>query len=104
MDNGSVSQIGGGAMSTFMVSYDLSQPNRDYEKVAKYLKSFGTYAKVLESLWYVESDLSAYEIAMGLCEQMDSDDHFIVSPIGGPSAWYNLGDRVSDWLNNRDAA
>jgi hypothetical protein len=104
VDNGSVSQIGGGAMSTFMVSYDLSQPNRDYEKVAKYLKSFGTYAKVLESLWYVESDLSAYEIAMGLCEQMDSDDHFIVSPIGGPSAWYNLGDRVSDWLNNRDAA
>jgi hypothetical protein len=87
-----------------MVSYDLSQPQRNYAKLKAFLRSHGYYAHVLESVWYVKSGLTAYALAQEILEYVDSDDHFVVSPVAGGSAWYNLDPEVSDWLKSASAA
>ncbi|OBJ32466.1 hypothetical protein [Mycolicibacter heraklionensis] len=92
-------------MSTYLVSYDLSKPNRSYEDLFKLLRSFGGYAKALESVWFVRSDLSTVEVRDRIWTVMDSDDHLLVSSLnGGGSAWCNLTSEVSDWLKRTPVA
>lgn len=36
-------------MDSYLISYDLMAPNKDYSKLISAIKEYGTYAKVLES-------------------------------------------------------
>lgn len=41
-------------MPNLIITYDLRK-SRDYQKLYDAIKSYGTYAKVFESVWYVRS-------------------------------------------------
>ena len=45
--------------NNLIISYDLYEPNKDYEAVAKAIKSLGNWAHVQKSVWYVKSNYSA---------------------------------------------
>lgn len=86
-------------MGTFMVSYDLSKPKREYEKLEAFLRSHGWYARVLESVWFVKSAESTREIGQKIRMCVDSNDHFVVTPVSVPATvWFNLDPEVSDYL------
>ena len=40
-------------MNSYIVSYDLMAPHKDYSGLISAIKSYGTYAKVLESCWLI---------------------------------------------------
>ncbi|ENZ0175286.1 hypothetical protein ACF958_004121, partial [Providencia rettgeri] len=83
-------------MSSYLISYDLIK-NKDYEKIYDAIKSFGTWARVTESVWVITSDLSSTEIRDNLSEHMDSDDRLLVLKSSGVAAWRNV--RCSnEWL------
>lgn len=85
--------------TAYMVTYDLSQPDRDYEKVKELMKSQPHWAHVLESVWFVKTSLSANQLAQKVRSCVDQSDHFIVSPVDiSGSCWFNLDAEVSDWL------
>jgi hypothetical protein len=86
-------------MSYYMVSYDLSNPGRNYDDLHKFLRSQADWAKPLESLWIVESNLTALEFVNAALEHVDRNDHILVTPFSGSAAWYNLDPKVADWLN-----
>jgi hypothetical protein len=88
----------------YMVSYDLSKPNRDYKKLHEFLRTFPNWAKVLESVWFVTTNLTAYQVAEKVLQHLDSDDHLVVTEIRFPAAWYNLDSDVEDWLKRSLAA
>ncbi|HEK0966005.1 TPA: CRISPR-associated endonuclease Cas2 [Proteus mirabilis] len=83
-------------MSSYLISYDLIK-EKDYEKIYDAIKSFGTWARVTESVWIVVSDLSCSELRDKLSEYMDNDDRLFVLKSSGIAAWRNVRCR-NEWL------
>jgi len=85
-------------MNAYLISYDL-RVNRDYERLYEAIKSYGTYAKILESVWGIVTDASASEIRDHLENFVDKDDGIFVLKSGKQAAWRNLNG-VDNWLQN----
>ena len=83
-------------MKTYIISYDLRKV-RDYKDLHDAIKSYGTWAHVLKSLWVVHSNSSAKEIREKLLYYMDSDDGIFVVKSGGEAAWRNVISN-NEWL------
>ena len=85
-------------MTRHVVSYDLSQPERNYAKVIDAIKSFPGWCHALESVWIIQSDLSAEDIRNRLKTALDADDKLMVAAMGGAWATYNVGSEQTNWL------
>ncbi|GIN39023.1 CRISPR-associated protein Cas2 [Heyndrickxia oleronia] len=85
-------------MSSYLISYDLIGPNRDYNAVIDKIKSYGTWACPLESVWIIKTDDSAVTVRDNIASVMDSNDKLIVTKLSGEAAWRNLSTGVSKWL------
>lgn len=85
-------------MKSYLISYDLIGPNRDYEAVIKKIKSYSKWARPLESVWIIKTDNSAVTIRDNIASVMDSNDKIIVTLLSGEAAWRNLPEDVSKWL------
>lgn len=85
-------------MTTYMVSYDLGKPGRDYDGLTKYLEGFGTYWHNLESTWLIVTDKTAGEVRDGASSFLDSSDKLLVAQVRTPGAWRGFGKSGSDWL------
>lgn len=91
-------------MSTHLVSYDLSAPGRDYSTLHTFLKSQSSWARVLESVWYVDTSLSTTALRDKLKSLIDANDHLLVVNVGRAAlAWYNLDNEVASWFHKRAA-
>ena len=64
----------------YLVSYDLVQPERNYEKLHNMLSacSNGKFVKPLESVYLISSTLSANKISELIKSVVDTDDKFIL--------------------------
>lgn len=83
-------------MPCYVISYDL-RAQRDYEPVYEAIKSYGTWAHILESSWAVVAPKSAAEVRDHLGEFIDGDDGLFVVQSGGVAAWRNVLCK-NDWL------
>lgn len=84
--------------TAYIVSYDLSQPGQNYEKVLQAIKSYGYWARLGGSAYIVISDTSPVEIRDRIGRQLDANDKLFVGVVKAPAAWVGLGDEISDWL------
>lgn len=73
----------------YIINYDLKN-QRDYDSLYKAIKSYGAYAKILESCWAIVSSGSATEVRDYLAKHMDSDDGLFVAKSSGVAAWKNV--------------
>jgi len=85
-------------MTAYIVSYDLSQPGQNYEKVLQTIKSHSSWARLGGSAYIVISNESAVEIRDKILRELDTNDKLYVGVVEAPAAWYGMGDEVSDWL------
>jgi len=85
-------------VTTYMVGYDLGKPGRDYDGLAEYLKSFGSYWHNLDSTWIIVSGDTAASIRDGASDFLDSSDKLLVAQISAPGAWRGFKDSSSQWL------
>lgn len=85
-------------MSTYLISYDLRKPGRNYADLHEAIKSFGTWAHPLESLWAVVSNLSSQQIRDFLLTKMDANDGLLVVKSANSGAWSSVGTAPSEWL------
>lgn len=86
-------------MSNYFISYDLNVPGKDYEGVIKAIQSFGTWAKVHKSLWYVSSPLTLKDVYAVIEPAFDASDRFMV--IEATSAhWNTLSQEVGDYIKS----
>lgn len=86
-------------MSSFIISYDLIA-NKDYFELYEAIKSYGTYAHILESVWIIKSNSSSANIADNLKSYIDSDDKLFVAKLDSQAAWINLSDKISNWIKS----
>ena len=75
----------------YMVSYDLTRPVRDYERLWAALARLGAKS-VLKSQWVLRNQASAYDLASHFAKFIDSDDKLIVNELTSNCAWVNTGD------------
>lgn len=87
-------------MATYLISYDLVGPNRDYEVIRKHIiNTYGIRAKPLESVWLVSSDRSAEEIRDALMEHVDRNDKLLVVTLTKGWGTRNIDKVVNDWMH-----
>ena len=85
-------------MTTYIVTYDLRKPGRNYGDLYNYLKSFGSWCKITESTWAVVTSSSSVEVRDGISRVVDSGDVYAVISSGSSGAWAGTGSEVTDWL------
>lgn len=82
-----------------IITYDLNSPAQNYDLVIDVIKQLGAWAHVQQSVWYVNSELSAEEAANQVLRVLDADDSLLViDATSNAAAWHNLSDRVSAFL------
>lgn len=88
--------------NNLFVSYDLINPGQNYEAVIEAIKQIGSWARVHQSFWYVNSNLSAREAAETIWRSMDRNDKLLVVNCSSNDAfWYNLPTNVSEHIQQQ---
>ncbi len=91
-------------MKTYLISYDLRQPGRDYKTLFSALKSYGSWWHWLESTWMVKTTQSAGQVRDYLLAHIDRNDRLIVMGLDGEAAWFGLPADGSTWIHQQLAA
>jgi len=88
-------------VNTHLISYDLQKPGKDYSKLWDHLKSYGNWAKPLESVWLVRTSHSADKVRDLALNYVDQNDKlFVVDVTSKSSAWKNLTNEVVKWIGS----
>ena len=86
-------------MHTYLVSYDLIRPGKDYTTLYTNLKSYGLWAKPLESVWLIKSSFGVEQLRNSIQAHIDANDKiFVVDVTTRAAAWFNLPVDVSTWI------
>ena len=84
-------------MNAYIITYDLSQPGRNYDNLYERIKSYSSWARITESSWTLASEQNPVQIRDYLNSALDTNDKIFVGRLGD-SAWIGLSKEVSDWL------
>lgn len=86
-------------MKTYLISYDLKIPGRNYQGLYDVLKSFSKWGNINDSVWIIKSSKSSVEIRDYLLKYMDYNDSLFVIKTEKEAAWRNVRAN-SEWLKN----
>jgi hypothetical protein len=78
---------------TYLVSYDLDRPDRDYSKFMHEIARIGG-VRILYAGWLVKCNISGVRLRDHLSNFIDADDRLVVLGLNGEAAWTKL--MVSD--------
>ncbi len=87
-------------MATYIISYDLRKPDRDYESLYQAIRAYGTYAHIQQSVWAIVTEHNATQIRDRLSLYMDQNDRIFVVKSGREAAWRNVICN-NEWLSER---
>ena len=88
-------------MNTILISYDLRTPGKDYVNLWEHLRSYGSWAKPLESVWLVRTAYNAEQVRDSALYHVDQNDKiFVVDVTSRDSAWKNLATEVVEWIGS----
>ena len=68
-------------INVFMISYDLRNPNRNYDKLYAVIRSFGGYCHALDSMWFVKTYFSKEYVFTQLALVLDENDSLFVNEL-----------------------
>jgi hypothetical protein len=87
------------AMRTFLVSYDLAQPDANKPQIVEEIMSMGqAWARPLDNMWYVRADETRSEIEARISRYLGCDDGLVIQEARGEAAFLNTGLR---WFRQR---
>ncbi len=88
-------------MKSYLITYDLIKGG-DYAALFKEIKAIAGVGQwhCLESVWIINSTLSASQINIRLLKTLDSDDRILVTQIHGPNTSWSttFSDECRNWL------
>ncbi|OGH10677.1 MAG: hypothetical protein A3B38_04315 [Candidatus Levybacteria bacterium RIFCSPLOWO2_01_FULL_36_13] len=85
-------------MTTFLITYDLLKPGKDYTNLFKTIESLSRiYWHGMQNVWFVKSNqLSADSIRDALSVHVDANDIIFVAELGNWASWHLTG---WEWIN-----
>lgn len=86
--------------NNLFISYDLSDPDKTFDKLAAEIQKLGEWAQVQPTLWYVKSQFSSEQAANLLWPSLNqSDDSLIVIDASTNTAnWQNIAQDVAEFF------
>lgn len=78
-------------MRSYLISYDLSGPSRDYSPLFKAIKADSKWWHYLESVWIVQSDRDADQLFESLQPHLGPKDRILIAPL-------RAEDHLQGWL------
>lgn len=84
----------------YIVTYDLSNPGRNYESLLKRIKSYEAWARLGGSSYLVCTEQTATQLRDNLTPALDANDSIYVGLMGVSAAWRGMSDEVSNWIKN----
>jgi hypothetical protein len=84
-------------MSVLIVTYDLAQPNANYETLLRQIKT-RAWARLSESSYLVATPEDPEQLRDRLMKVLRAGDKLFVGSAPAPSAWHGLPDGVSRWI------
>ena len=87
----------------YLISYDLRKPGQDYKDLHNAIKSYGNWAKPLESVWLIDTNQRAAQIYDRLRPHIDDNDYLLVIETGRDRQGW-LSKDIWNWLDGRKAA
>lgn len=85
-------------MTAYIVTYDLNQRGQNYECIRKKLAAYPTHWNMQGSVWIIDSDETAMQIAEKLQACLDDNDDLFVAELSGQNAWCGFSKDGDDWL------
>ena len=86
---------------TFLIAYDLNKGSSEYLRLIKEIKELGSWAKPLESTFFVVSSLTASDIRDHLNKFIDSNDELLVMDVTDDDwATHGVHKNVANWMKN----
>lgn len=91
-------------MSVYLVSYDLHNPNRNYNSLIQAIQSYGVnnYYHILKSQYLVSTSQNSIEIRDFLKRHLDNNDEILVNNFDKSDYAATVVDapKLSTWLDN----
>lgn len=86
-------------MNTYLISYDLNAPGRDYASLIAAIKALGgAWWHYLDSTWIVKHPGPTTAIRDALSPHIDVNDELLVVKLTGEGAWCGFNADASKWL------
>ena len=80
--------------NNLFISYQLENPERDQEAIAKAIDALGNSTQLHATCWYVNSPKNATEAGNHLGAVMEKNDILVVTNTSNDSAiWHNLEEK-----------
>ncbi len=87
-------------MRTYVVSYDLKKPDKDYTGLINEIKKSYQWWHYLDSTWLIHTSESADALFQRLHPFIDKDDYILVIEAGpGRQGW--LPQKAWDWIKEK---
>ena len=83
---------------TLIISYDLSNPGRNYEDLVKKIKAYGYWARLGGSAYLIVTADTPVTVRDNLKTVLDSNDSLFVGTCPRPSAWAGMSEEVANWI------
>lgn len=77
-------------MTSMIIEYDLCSPGRNYNTLYETIQSYGVWARITESTWFIKTGDSCVQVRDKLTKCMDSNDRLFVAELTGTAAWSNI--------------
>lgn len=87
-------------MATYIISYDLRKPGKNYDDLIEALKTYETWWHHLGSTWCIVTARTAAQVRDHLAQHIDQNDALLVVKSGGEGAWMGFNERGSKWLKD----
>jgi hypothetical protein len=84
--------------NVLIISYDLSNPGQNYERLLKIIKSYPRWARLGGSAYLILTNQSPVQVRDKLTTALDNNDKIYVGPSPRPSAWSGMPEDVANWI------
>ena len=88
-------------MFTYLISYDLNSPKKDYESLFAAIMKYPTHWRYLDSNWLVETSDTAVQIWDKLTKELSANDQLFIARLSGEAAWLGFPESGTRWLKAR---
>lgn len=84
----------------YLVTYDLRRPGQGYQPLYDALKTCGASIRPLESVWLIDTNLTAQGIYDRVRPHIDQNDRLLVTVLAADAqGWLSKSDW--EWINSR---
>ena len=89
-------------MPVFLICYELKKTWRNYDALYAALKSSGSYVRLFDAAWLVDTTMTSGEVLAVLRQRIDPGDSVVITELSR-AAW-KLPASHSEWITDKFSA